>query len=199
MTTDTVPKAASRTTEIDGQRVTITGIAKGVGHDPAEHGDDARLRRHRCGDRAGRCSRALVREPRRASFNRITVDGDTSTNDSFMLIATGRAGSREIAGDCRPTASALGARSIEVARELAQAIVRDGEGATKFITVRVDRRGGGGRSGAGRLCDRAFAAREDRVLRVRPEPRPAARGDRLCRHRRPGRRRASTSISTTCR
>jgi glutamate N-acetyltransferase/amino-acid N-acetyltransferase len=78
-----------------------------------------------------------VGETANASFNRVTVDGDTSTNDSFVLIATGRAGNREIADPAGTEYLALKRAVVEVARELAQAIARDGEGATKFITVRV--------------------------------------------------------------
>ena len=78
-----------------------------------------------------------MRETADASFNRVTVDGDTSTNDSFVLVATARAGNREIATAADPGYAALRRAAIEVARELAQAIARDGEGATKFITVRV--------------------------------------------------------------
>jgi glutamate N-acetyltransferase/amino-acid N-acetyltransferase len=135
MTTDTVPKAASRTAEIDGRRVTVTGIAKGVGMlQPNMATMLAYLATDAAIDQAalGR----LVREAADASFNRVTVDGDTSTNDSFVLVATGRAGNREIAAD-GPGYTALKRAVIEVASALAQAIARDGEGATKFITVRV--------------------------------------------------------------
>jgi len=81
-----------------------------------------------------------VREAADASFNRITIDGDTSTNDSFVLIATG-AGTVAIEDAATAAAQALRGAIIEVARELAQAIVRDGEGATKFITVQVENAG----------------------------------------------------------
>ncbi len=135
MTTDTVPKAASRAAEIDGRRVNVTGIAKGVG---MIQPDMATMLAYLATDAAiGEAALArLVREAADASFNRVTVDGDTSTNDSFVLIATGKAGNREIAGD-GPGYAALKRAVVEVARELAQAIARDGEGATKFITVRV--------------------------------------------------------------
>ncbi len=136
MTTDTVPKAASRTTEIDGRRVNVTGIAKGVG---MVQPNMATMLAYLATDAAiGQgVLESLVRETAAASFNRVTVDGDTSTNDSFVLIATGRAGNREIAGAADPGYPALRRAAVEVARELAQAIARDGEGATKFITVRV--------------------------------------------------------------
>ena len=127
----------------------------------------------------------LVREAADESFNRITIDGDTSTNDSFVLIATQprrqRAGTRLDSGDGARLRDAV----VDVARQLAQAIVRDGEGATKFITVRVE----GGASVA--ECRRVayaiepLAARQDGVLRQRPEPRPHPRRGRLRRHRRP--------------
>jgi glutamate N-acetyltransferase/amino-acid N-acetyltransferase len=136
MTTDTVPKAASRAAEIDGRRVTVTGIAKGVG---MIQPDMATMLAYVATDAAiGQDALdRLVRETAEESFNRVTVDGDTSTNDSFVLIATGRAGNREIASAGAPGYAALARAVLEVARELAQAIARDGEGATKFITVRV--------------------------------------------------------------
>jgi glutamate N-acetyltransferase/amino-acid N-acetyltransferase len=136
MTTDTVPKAASRAAEIDGRRVTVTGIAKGVG---MLQPNMATMLAYLATDAAigqGALER-LVRETADASFNRVTVDGDTSTNDSFVLIATARAGNREVADAADPGYAALKRAAVEVARELAQAIARDGEGATKFITVRV--------------------------------------------------------------
>jgi glutamate N-acetyltransferase/amino-acid N-acetyltransferase len=138
MTTDTVPKACSRQVRLsDGAVVTITGISKGAGMIRPNMATmlgfvatDAKL--------AKPLLDTLVREAADESFNAITVDGDTSTNDSFVLIATGAAMSRELAAsddeDYRKVRSAV----IEVSRRLAQAIVRDGEGATKFITVRVE-------------------------------------------------------------
>jgi glutamate N-acetyltransferase/amino-acid N-acetyltransferase len=86
----------------------------------------------------------LVREAADLSFNRITIDGDTSTNDSFLLIATGRAGHAPITALDSPDGRALRDAVVSLAQELAQAIVRDGEGATKFITVQVQ----GGRNAA---------------------------------------------------
>jgi glutamate N-acetyltransferase / amino-acid N-acetyltransferase len=136
MTTDTVPKAASRGAELDGRRITVTGIAKGVG---MLQPNMATMLAYLATDAAiGQSAlENLVRETADASFNRVTVDGDTSTNDSFVLIATGRAGNREIVTAADPGHAALRRAAIEVARELAQAIARDGEGATKFITLRV--------------------------------------------------------------
>jgi len=91
-----------------------------------------------------RCLDDLVRWAADASFNRITVDGDTSTNDSFVLIATGAAANATIESDAQPGYAALRNAIVEVARELAQRIIRDAEGATKFVTVTVE----GGRSEA---------------------------------------------------
>ncbi len=128
---------------------------------------------------------ALTTEAADRSFNRITIDGDTSTNDSMILVATGRAGHAPIERfEGSDEARAFQEAVFAVARELAQAIVRDGEGATKFITVRVD---GGHRKeecAPGRLRDRALAAGQDRVLRQRPQPRPHPRRGGLRRHRR---------------
>ena len=137
MTTDTVPKGASVQSTIDGRTVTVTGIAKGVGMlQPnmatmlAFVATDAAVSRPVL-DR-------LVREVANASFNRVTVDGDTSTNDSFVLIVTGRAAGAEITSTDSAAYSALRDAVVAVAAPLAQAIARDGEGATKFITVRVE-------------------------------------------------------------
>lgn len=141
MTTDTVAKAASRRVTIGGASVTVTGIAKGAGMIRPNMATmlgfvatDANV--------APAALRALVREAADRSFNRITVDGDTSTNDSFVLIASRRAAHAEIAALDTPEGRALREAVVAVAEQLAQAIVRDGEGATKFITVRVE----GGRS-----------------------------------------------------
>jgi glutamate N-acetyltransferase/amino-acid N-acetyltransferase len=136
MTTDTVPKAASRAATVAGRRLAATGIAKGVG---MIQPDMATMLAYVATD--ARVSQAaleqLVREVADASFNRVTIDGDTSTNDSFVLIATGRAEAPEIARADTPGYAELKEAVGEVARDLAQAIARDGEGATKFITVHV--------------------------------------------------------------
>lgn len=136
MTTDTVAKAASRAAEIDGRRIAVTGIAKGVG---MLQPDMATMLAYIATDCAvsQRALERLVREVADASFHRVTVDGDTSTNDAFVLIATARAGNREIAGADDAGYVALKRAASEVARELAMAIARDGEGATKFITIHV--------------------------------------------------------------
>jgi glutamate N-acetyltransferase/amino-acid N-acetyltransferase len=137
MTTDTLPKAASRQLQIGGKAVTVTGISKGAGMIRPNMATmlgfvatDAVVAPH--------LLQELLREAADQSFNRITIDGDTSTNDSFMLIATHQAGHEPI--DRLDSAGGVLLRQavIEVAQQLAQAIVRDGEGATKFITVRVD-------------------------------------------------------------
>ena len=137
MTTDTLPKAASARLQIGGRQVTITGISKGAG-----------MIRPNMATMLGFMATDAVIEPallqpllRHAadhSFNRITIDGDTSTNDSFVLVATGRAGHAPIRSLESAEGQALREAVTAVARQLAQAIVRDGEGATKFITVQVD-------------------------------------------------------------
>jgi glutamate N-acetyltransferase/amino-acid N-acetyltransferase len=138
MTTDTVAKAASRRITLDGKTITITGISKGAGMIRPNMATmlgfvatDAGL--------APALLQKLAKHAADASFNCITVDGDTSTNDSFVVIATGASGCM-VDGESSPHWPALRDAVTGVAQELAQAIVRDGEGATKFITVEV---GGG--------------------------------------------------------
>jgi glutamate N-acetyltransferase/amino-acid N-acetyltransferase len=137
MTTDTVPKGASRRVTLDGVPVTVTGIAKGSG---MIHPDMATMLAFVATDApiAAPLVASIAREVADASFNGATVDGDTSTNDSFVIAATGRAGLPPIrsAGDAR--VNAIRAVIEDVAIELAQAIVRDGEGATKFVSISVD-------------------------------------------------------------
>ncbi len=137
MTTDTLPKAASRQVQIGGRTVTVTGIAKGAGMIRPNMATmlgfiatDAVIAAHLMPE--------LVREAADRSFNRITIDGDTSTNDSLLLMATHQAGHAQITQLESSDGATLRHAVIEVAQQLAQAIVRDGEGATKFITVRVD-------------------------------------------------------------
>jgi glutamate N-acetyltransferase/amino-acid N-acetyltransferase len=136
MTTDTVAKAASRSAEVEGRRVAATGIAKGVG---MLQPDMATMLAYIATDAAvsQRALDRLVHEAADASFHRVTVDGDTSTNDSFVLVATGKAGNRELGGPDDAGYVALRRAVVEVAQELAMAIARDGEGATKLITIRV--------------------------------------------------------------
>jgi glutamate N-acetyltransferase / amino-acid N-acetyltransferase len=143
MTTDTLPKAASRRLAIGGRTVTVTGISKGAGMIRPNMATmlgfiatDAVI--------AAPLLQALVEDAADASFNRISIDGDTSTNDSLVLVASGQAGHAPIASLSEGDGLALRDAVVSVAVQLAQAIVRDGEGATKFITVQVD----GGRSEA---------------------------------------------------
>jgi glutamate N-acetyltransferase/amino-acid N-acetyltransferase len=137
MTTDTVPKAASRRVRLSGGEVTITGIAKGAGMiRPNMATMLGFIATDACIDPA--MMQALVLELAEASFNRITIDGDTSTNDSFLLVATQQAMHTPIRDAASEDGRRLRAALLEVAQTLAQAIVRDGEGATKFITVRVE-------------------------------------------------------------
>jgi glutamate N-acetyltransferase/amino-acid N-acetyltransferase len=136
MTTDTLPKAASRTITISGKKVTLTGISKGAG-----------MIRPNMATMLGfvACDAIvpqalldrMVKEAADASFNCITIDGDTSTNDSFMLIATGT-GELEVTSAESDEYQALAAAVTWLSQELAQLIVRDGEGATKFITISIE-------------------------------------------------------------
>jgi glutamate N-acetyltransferase/amino-acid N-acetyltransferase len=132
MTTDTLPKGASRRVELSGVPVTLTGIAKGAG---MIHPDMATLLVFMATDAAVSAPvlRRLLTGAVAGSFNCISVDGDTSTNDAAVLLATGRSGA-SVDRDPEPFAAALNG----LAAELAEAVVRDGEGATKFIVVRVE-------------------------------------------------------------
>jgi glutamate N-acetyltransferase/amino-acid N-acetyltransferase len=142
MTTDTQPKAASVQVQVGGKTVNITGISKGAG-----------MIRPNMATMLGFVATdanidptllpVLVKTLADGSFNRITIDGDTSTNDSFMLIATHQAGHAQITSLDSADGQALFKGLMQVSRQLAHAIVRDGEGATKFITVQVE----GGRTG----------------------------------------------------
>ncbi len=143
MTTDTQPKAFSATAEVDGHQVSVTGISKGAGMiRPNMATMLGFIATDACIDQS--VMNALARELAEGSFNRVTVDGDTSTNDSLLVIATNKAGNTPVTDLNTPAASALKTALLEVARKLAQAIVRDGEGATKFISVQVE----GGRTEA---------------------------------------------------
>jgi glutamate N-acetyltransferase/amino-acid N-acetyltransferase len=135
MTTDTVPKGCSRRVRTARGEVTVTGIAKGVGMICPDMATllafvatDARL--------SGAALKRCLRDAVATSFNSVTVDGDTSTNDSCLLVATGRAGGPALAPGSRDY-RAVAAAIAEVCLELAQAIVRDGEGATRFVTLEV--------------------------------------------------------------
>jgi glutamate N-acetyltransferase / amino-acid N-acetyltransferase len=142
MTTDTLAKAVSRQVQIGGKTVTLTGMSKGAGMIKPNMATmlgfvatDAVV--------AQPVLAALVKEAADLSFNSITVDGDTSTNDSFVVMATGAAGHAEIATAEGADYAAFRAALIDISVLLAQAIVRDGEGATKFMTLVIQ--GGRGR------------------------------------------------------
>ncbi|MBX9794513.1 MAG: bifunctional glutamate N-acetyltransferase/amino-acid acetyltransferase ArgJ [Burkholderiaceae bacterium] len=153
MTTDTLPKAASVQVQLGGKTVTVTGISKGAGMIRPNMATmlgfvatDAVL--------APGLLEALVRDAADRSFNRITIDGDTSTNDSFVLIATQQAGHAPITQLDSGDGAVLRDAVISVSTTLAQAIVRDGEGATKFIAVQID---GGATEAECRLAAYAIA------------------------------------------
>ncbi|MGR3994399.1 bifunctional glutamate N-acetyltransferase/amino-acid acetyltransferase ArgJ [Pseudomonas sp. 1121_17] len=140
MTTDTLPKGASRQFQFDGQTITVTGISKGAGMIRPNMATmlgyiatDAKV--------APAVLKDLILDGANKSFNRITIDGDTSTNDCCMLIATGQAKVAEVTEAKGELFDSLKQAVFEVCMEVAQAIVRDGEGATKFVTVQVN--GGG--------------------------------------------------------
>ena len=137
MTTDTLPKAVSRQVQLEGKTITVTGISKGAG---MIRPNMATMLGFMATDAAIDASlmNALARELAEASFNRITIDGDTSTNDSFVVMATGQAGNSSVTSWDSASAQLLKQTMMDVAQWLAQAIVRDGEGATKFITVRIE-------------------------------------------------------------
>ncbi|MDO5059305.1 MAG: bifunctional glutamate N-acetyltransferase/amino-acid acetyltransferase ArgJ [Neisseria sp.] len=137
MTTDTVPKAASREAAIGGRTVRVSGISKGAGMICPNM---ATMLGYIATDVAVSAELLQILTQRAAdqSFNSITVDGDTSTNDSFIIIATGKNGMDEIRDEADPRFAELQSLLNEVSLELAQAIVRDGEGATKFITIEAN-------------------------------------------------------------
>ncbi|XAH22562.1 bifunctional glutamate N-acetyltransferase/amino-acid acetyltransferase ArgJ [Xylophilus sp. GW821-FHT01B05] len=142
MTTDTLPKAFSAQATVGGATVKITGISKGAGMIRPNMATmlgflatDAKV--------APAVLQQLAKLLADGSFNRVTIDGDTSTNDSFIVVATNKAGHASIESLASAEGQALQAAMLGVAQQLAQAIVRDGEGATKFITVRVE----GGKTG----------------------------------------------------
>ena len=137
MTTDTLPKGASRQFQHDGVTITVTGISKGAGMIRPNMATmlgyiatDAKVAQGVLQD--------LVRDAANKSFNRITIDGDTSTNDCCMLIATGKAALPEITQASGDLFAKLKDAVFGVCMDVAQAIVRDGEGATKFVTVQVN-------------------------------------------------------------
>lgn len=137
MTTDTLPKAFSAQVQLGGATVTVTGISKGAG---MIRPNMATMLGFMATDANVHPSllAQLAKDLADASFNRITIDGDTSTNDSFVVIATHKAAHTQITALDSADGQVLKAAMLSVAQKLAQAIVRDGEGATKFITVRVE-------------------------------------------------------------
>ena len=142
MTTDTVPKAFSTRVNLGGATVTITGISKGAGMiRPNMATMLGFLATDACVSQG--LMAQLASELAEASFNRITIDGDTSTNDSFVVIASNQAAHAPVTSLESADGQALRSAMTGIAQQLAQAIVRDGEGATKFITVRVE----GGKTG----------------------------------------------------
>lgn len=160
MTTDTLPKGASRQLEIDGVTVTVTGISKGAGMIRPNMATmlgyvatDAPVTKALLDE--------LLREAANKSFNRITIDGDTSTNDSCILVATGLAVMDEITSADSAAYAALREAVLEVFMQLAQAIVRDGEGATKYVTVQVN---GGGN--AQECLDVAYAVAHSPLIKT---------------------------------
>ncbi|HSH29066.1 MAG TPA: bifunctional glutamate N-acetyltransferase/amino-acid acetyltransferase ArgJ, partial [Thiohalobacter sp.] len=134
MTTDTVPKGISRRVALNGREVTLTGIAKGAGMIRPDMATMLAFIGTDAGIEAPDLQGLLVQAAER-SFNRITVDGDTSTNDALMLMASGASGVQVERGT--PEWEAFVGALTEVCQFLAQAIVRDGEGATKFVRVEV--------------------------------------------------------------
>ena len=137
MTTDTVAKAHSLQAQVGGKTISITGISKGAG---MIRPNMATMLGFMATDAAvaPAIMQTLTRRVADASFNSVTVDGDTSTNDSFIIAATGKAGNAAITDLDSADGQALLAALTQAAQYLAQAIVRDGEGATKFITIRVE-------------------------------------------------------------
>lgn len=151
MTTDTTPKGASEQFELDGITYSMTGISKGAGMIRPNMATmlsyvatDAPIQRD--------VLQQLLKQSVEQSFNRITVDGDTSTNDSCILVATGQAGGTEISSNNDPRYAVLLDVLNRVMLRLAQLIIRDGEGATKFITVRVE-----GGANTQECCDIAYS------------------------------------------
>lgn len=137
MTTDTVAKAFSAEALIGGKKISVTGISKGAGMiRPNMATMLGFIATDACVSQS--LMQALSTALAEGSFNRVTVDGDTSTNDSLLVIATNQAGNAEISSLDSEDGQALTALMLGVARQLAQAIVRDGEGATKFIAVQVE-------------------------------------------------------------
>ncbi len=137
MTTDTLAKGVSKQVVVGGRTITLTGISKGAG---MIRPNMATMLGFLACDAAisQPLLEAVTREAADLSFNSITIDGDTSTNDSFIVIATGQAGNAEITDASTADYAALRDAIVDVSTRLAQAIVRDGEGATKFMSIVVE-------------------------------------------------------------
>lgn len=160
MTTDTLPKGASEQFELDGVTYTMTGISKGAGMIRPNMATmlgfvatDAPITRL--------LVQQLLKTAVEQSFNRITIDGDTSTNDSCIFAATGQAGGTEISSTDDPRYAVISEVLIRVMKRLAQLIVRDGEGATKFMTVTVE--GGGDTQ---ECCDIAYSVAHSPLVKT---------------------------------
>ena len=160
MTTDTLPKGASEQFTVDGKTYTVTGISKGAG---MIRPNMATMLGYVATDAAVAPDvlQALLREVVEGSFNRITIDGDTSTNDACVLIATGKAGNALVTRPEGELYDALHTVLTRVFLRLAQLVVRDGEGATKFMTVRVE--GGGNIQ---ECCDVAYAVAHSPLIKT---------------------------------
>mgnify|MGYP000004520308 FL=1 len=160
MTTDTLPKGASEQFTVDGTTYTVTGISKGAG---MIRPNMATMLGYVATDAAVApvLLQSLLRDVVEGSFNRITIDGDTSTNDACVLIATGKAGNALLTAADGELYAALHAVLRRVFLRLAQLIVRDGEGATKFMTVRVE--GGGNIQ---ECCDVAYAVAHSPLIKT---------------------------------
>lgn len=160
MTTDTLPKGASEQFIVAGTTYTVTGISKGAG---MIRPNMATMLGYVATDAAVAPAllQALLREVVEGSFNRITIDGDTSTNDACVLVATGKAGNAPVTAPEGELYDALRSVLTRVFLRLAQLIVRDGEGATKFMTVRVE--GGGNIQ---ECCDVAYAVAHSPLIKT---------------------------------
>jgi glutamate N-acetyltransferase/amino-acid N-acetyltransferase len=153
MTTDTLAKAVSEQIVLGGKTITLTGMSKGAGM--IRPNMATMLGFVACDAAVGQpLLEAITREAADASFNSITIDGDTSTNDSFLVIATGQAGNAEVTDASSDEARTLARAITSVAIRLAQSIVRDGEGATKFMSIKVE---GGATHGESRRVAYAIA------------------------------------------
>ncbi len=160
MTTDTRPKGAHRRFQVDGREYTLTGITKGAGMIRPNMATMLAFIATDMKVEAG-LLQTLLAQANAGAFNRITIDGDTSTNDACVLVASGAAGGELVRSADSAAAQALAGELADLMRELAQMIVRDGEGASKFITVQVE--GGGS---AEECCDVAYAVAHSPLVKT---------------------------------